>query len=143
MRPDTLQSNDVVAADDPDSPRPDDREILSDAHRQSPIALVFIAWRFVRRLGTVNLILAAVFGAINDTLGGLVLLIGYLAAIVFQFYNLYYLQGTTGQSIGKKQQGITLLKSDTGQPVGGWMAFAFLSAVSPIWAVTTWIITRR
>jgi uncharacterized RDD family membrane protein YckC len=49
--------------------------------------------------------------------------IGVLVSLAFQVYNYIYLQGTTGQTIGKKQQGIKLLKSDTGQPLGMAMAF--------------------
>jgi uncharacterized RDD family membrane protein YckC len=49
--------------------------------------------------------------------------IAVLVSLAFQVYNYIYLQGTTGQTIGKKQQGIKLLKSDTGQPLGMAMAF--------------------
>ena len=47
----------------------------------------------------------------------------YLAFIGFTIYNSCYLQGTTGQSIGKKVVGIKLLKEATGQPVGFGLAF--------------------
>ena len=49
--------------------------------------------------------------------------IGVLVSLAFQVYNYIYLQGSTGQTIGKKQQGIKLLKSDSGQPLGMAMAF--------------------
>lgn len=67
-------------------------------------------------------IFIAIFGAISDTLGSLVAVLGYLAIFAFQIYNWVYLQGTTGQTIGKKQQNISTLKSDTMQPVGVGMA---------------------
>ncbi|MEO6651112.1 MAG: PH domain-containing protein [Ilumatobacteraceae bacterium] len=38
-----------------------DRELLAAPVRQSPIALVFIAWRFIRRLGIVNIGAALLF----------------------------------------------------------------------------------
>ena len=45
----------------PPAPAPDDRALLAHPTRQSPIALVFIAWRFVRRLGLSALLAAVVF----------------------------------------------------------------------------------
>lgn len=39
----------------PHPPSPSDRELLARPTRQSPIALVFIAWRFIRRIGIVNI----------------------------------------------------------------------------------------
>jgi uncharacterized RDD family membrane protein YckC len=48
--------------------------------------------------------------------------VGYLAALAYAIYNFGYLQGTTGQTIGKKQQGIKLVMEETGQPVGFGMA---------------------
>ena len=48
----------------------------------------------------------------------------FLAFIAFALYNSCYLQGTTGQSIGKKVVGIKLVKESTGQPVGFGFAFA-------------------
>jgi uncharacterized RDD family membrane protein YckC len=71
----------------------------------------------------VVIILAAIFGAINDTLGVIVGIIGYLAAIGFSIWNLIIRQGQTGQSIGKQQQNIKLVADTTGAPVGGGMAF--------------------
>ena len=68
-------------------------------------------------------IVSGIFGAISDTLGSLIGFIGYLAIIGFAIYNMLYLQGTTGQSIGKQKQNIKLLKSDTMEPVGFGMAF--------------------
>jgi uncharacterized RDD family membrane protein YckC len=46
-----------------------------------------------------------------------VLLIG------FQIYNSWYLQGTTGQSLGKRVAKLKLISEETGQPVGFGNAF--------------------
>ncbi len=72
----------------------------------------------------VLVIMVAIFSAISDTLGGLVGLVGYLGIFGFAIYNMIYLQGTTGQSIGKKQRNIKVLTTDTMQPVGIGMAIA-------------------
>jgi len=68
-------------------------------------------------------VLIAIAGAISDALGLIVGLVGYIAVIGYSIWNFYIVQGKTGQTIGKKQQGIKLIKDDTGQPVGGLMAF--------------------
>lgn len=64
-------------------------------------------------------VVTLILGSISDALG----LIGSLAQLGFSIYNGIYLQGTTGQTIGKKQQGIKLVADATGQPVGMGMAF--------------------
>ena len=66
-----------------------------------------------------------------------------LAVLAYSLYNNVYLQGTTGQTIGKKQQGIKLVKADTGQPVGPAMAFVrgLLSGIiSIVCLLDHWII---
>ena len=45
-------------------------------------------------------------------------------------------QGSTGQSIGKEKQGIKLVKDETGQPVGGGMAFVRYLVAGVISSVT-------
>ncbi len=67
--------------------------------------------------------LVAIAGAIADVLALLMLLVWMVAIFGFAIYNILYLQGTTGQTIGKKQQGIKLLDNKSGQPVGVGMAF--------------------
>ena len=69
------------------------------------------------------IIVAAILGAISDVLGLLVGLVGYLGAIGFGIYNLIVTQGKTGQSIGKKMQGIKVVGEGTGQPLGVGGAF--------------------
>ena len=61
-----------------------------------------------------------------------------LAVLVWVIYNQVYLQGTTGQTIGKKQQGIKLLRADNGQPVGPLMAFV-RSLLSGIISIACWV----
>lgn len=67
-------------------------------------------------------ILLFIVGAISDALGLLLGIVGWLAVIGFWVWNLYR-QGTTGQTIGKEQQGIRLVRIDDGQPVGAGMSF--------------------
>lgn len=55
-----------------------DRAMLAEPARQSPVALVFIAWSFVRRLG-ISAIAAAVLFVVN---GGLAAGLGLLAVLV-------------------------------------------------------------
>lgn len=61
----------------PSASAPDDRSLLARPMRQSPIALAFIAWRFVRRLGFSALLAAVVF----LTRGGVGVALGVLAAV--------------------------------------------------------------
>ncbi|HWO63471.1 MAG TPA: RDD family protein [Umezawaea sp.] len=49
--------------------------------------------------------------------------IGYLGIIGYQVYNSMFLQGTTGQSLGKRVAKIKLISEQTGQPVGFGNAF--------------------
>ncbi len=70
----------------------------------------------------VGLILSLIFGAASDALGTLVSWGFTLVNLAYWIYNAGYLQGTTGQTIGKKQMGISLVADSTGQPVGFGMA---------------------
>ena len=51
----------------------------------------------------------------------LVAIAGYLGAFAFFFWQLV-VQGQTGQTIGKKQMGIKLLREQDGQVVGGGLS---------------------
>lgn len=55
--------------------------------------------------------------------GGLLFVIGFLAALGLQIWNRAFKQGRTGQSIGKKVMGIRLVDEHSGQPIGAGMAF--------------------
>lgn len=55
--------------------------------------------------------------------GGPIYWILIAAALVLNAYNRWYLAGKTGRSWGKKALGISLVKEDTGRPIGAGMAF--------------------
>jgi len=84
---------------------------------------ILIDWGIGIGIYIVGFILAAIAGAIADVLGLLMFLVTYAAAIAYFVWNMCIKQGSTGQSIGKEKQGIKLVKDETGQPVGGGMAF--------------------
>jgi uncharacterized RDD family membrane protein YckC len=46
-----------------------------------------------------------------------------LASLAWVIYNRWIQMGNTGQSLGKKQLGIRLVKESTGEPIGAGMAF--------------------
>jgi len=81
-------------------------------------------------------IVALVLGAVVRPLGVLVGVVGYIAAVLYGLWNLTYLQGTTGQSIGKRMQGIQLIKEETLQPVGFGLALARYFLAEALGAVT-------
>jgi uncharacterized RDD family membrane protein YckC len=81
-------------------------------------------------------ILSAILGAVSDVLGLLASLLTFAAYIAFFVWNFVLQQGATGQTIGKKQQGIKLVADATGQPVGGGMAFVRYLLASAIATVT-------
>jgi uncharacterized RDD family membrane protein YckC len=67
-----------------------------------------------------NIILSIIGSAIGNFT---ITLVFDLLILAWTVYNRWYLMGTTGQSIGKKQLGITLVSEKTGQPIGPLMAF--------------------
>ena len=60
---------------------------------------------------------ALLAGVINAVIGGAIGLLAQLAALAWAIYNAY-LQGGTGQSYGKKQAGLRLLREQDGQVIG-------------------------
>ena len=66
----------------------------------------------------VTLVLAAILGSISSALGVLIAIVGYLGAIGFSIYNMVVTQGNTGQTVGKKMQGIKVVGEGTGAPLG-------------------------
>jgi uncharacterized RDD family membrane protein YckC len=68
-----------------------------------------------------------------------------LVSLGLTIYNRWYLAGTTGQSWGKKLLNIRLVGAETGQPIGGLMAFVrdlahlidalicFIGYLFPLW----------
>lgn len=79
-----------------------------------------IEWAIAVGIYIVGFILTLIFGAIADALGLIMLLVTYLAALGFAIYNAY-LNGATGQSIGKRLTGLKVVGEQTGQPIGGGM----------------------
>ncbi|MFD4272709.1 RDD family protein [Streptomyces cyaneofuscatus] len=73
-------------------------------------------------IGAPYLVLAGIGGAMGDSAGGFIVLIGFLLMIGLSFWQLYQ-EGTTGQTIGKKAVGIRLLREADGRPLGFGMAF--------------------
>jgi uncharacterized RDD family membrane protein YckC len=76
-------------------------------------------------------VLTAAFGDNDKTsngfsvqLSGWPFLVYLLFAIGWLVYNWVIRQGSTGQTIGKKLLGITVLSADTHRPIGGGLTFA-------------------
>ena len=95
-------------------------------------------------------ILGAVFGAISDALGALVIFVGYIAVFALFLYVLGYGVGTTGQSPGKRMMGIKIVGKETGQVIGGgagigrWFAHIIDSLVCYIgWLMPLWDSERQ
>jgi uncharacterized RDD family membrane protein YckC len=86
-------------------------------------------------------ILVAIMGSIADFLGGLMTLVTVVVYIAYFVWNFILQQGRTGQTIGKKQQGIKLVSDESGQPVGGVMAFVRYLVWSAIGSVTCGVYT--
>jgi len=74
-------------------------------------AFMFVVWIVV-------FVVSAIFGAVSSSLGALVGILGYIAAIGIYGYFLY-MTGITGQSPGKRVHGIKVISENTGQPLGG------------------------
>ncbi|CAN5471897.1 hypothetical protein BH18ACT1_BH18ACT1_14450 [soil metagenome] len=88
-------------------------------------------------------IVGTIFGILSDVLGLIVFLLGYIAAFAFAIYT-SYLGGQTGQSIGKQQVGLRLVRESDGQPIGGGLGigryflhiidgFCFIGYLCPLW----------
>jgi uncharacterized RDD family membrane protein YckC len=84
----------------------------------------------------VVLIVGLILGAITRPLGVVVWILGYVAVFAYSVWNWGYLQGTTGQSIGKRQQGIRLIKEETFLSVGFGMAVVRYLVASVISTIT-------
>lgn len=55
--------------------------------------------------------------------GGVLALAGFGLMIGIQLWNRVFRQGRTGQTVGKKAMGLTLVSERTGRPIGPWMSF--------------------
>jgi uncharacterized RDD family membrane protein YckC len=70
--------------------------------------------------------IALLFSDALRVIGILLLIAAGLYFAIFPFYNAIQ-QGRTGQTIGKRQQGIALIREETSQPVG--VLFSFLRLI--------------
>ncbi|KGN34442.1 hypothetical protein N802_13550 [Knoellia sinensis KCTC 19936] len=57
------------------------------------------------------------------TTGGILIFLGVMLMIGIQVWNRIFKMGRTGQSVGKKAMGITLIGVQTGQPIGALQSF--------------------
>ncbi|WP_326847364.1 RDD family protein [Streptomyces kaniharaensis] len=72
-------------------------------------------------LDIVPVLIIVFIGAITRT--SFVIVLAYLVALAFWFYNRCILGGQ-GQSFGKRVMGIKLVSEETGRPIGTLMTFA-------------------
>lgn len=63
-------------------------------------------------------VVAAVLGAVSEPLGAVAFVLVVLGMVGFTVWNHVILQGSTGQTLGKRRQRIKLVADSTGQPVG-------------------------
>lgn len=75
-------------------------------------------------IGVPGGLLIGVGAAVGGGGGAFLLVIGYLVLIGLWLWNYVFRQGNTGQTIGKEQLGIKLIRESDGQPVGPGMSFA-------------------
>lgn len=66
-------------------------------------------------------ILAFIVGQVSSTLSSLVFALGYLAGFGFMIWQLV-VQGQTGQTIGKRQLGLRVLREQDGQVIGAGLS---------------------
>src|SRR4051794_37662620 len=68
-------------------------------------------------------VLAGIGAAIGGGFGALLVIVGYIGAIVVGVWNYVFRQGKTGKSIGKQTLGLMLIGESSGGPIGPGMAF--------------------
>jgi uncharacterized RDD family membrane protein YckC len=82
------------------------------------------------------IIVGRIVGVVIGFLGALIFFFGWIAVLAYAIWNLCYRQGLTGQTIGKSQQGVSLVTEATGQPVGfggaflRYLIFSILSSIT-------------
>jgi len=74
-------------------------------------------------IGVPIFVLVLLGAAIGGGFGGFLIVVGYLAGLAVFVWNYVFRQGNTGQTIGKQQLGITLIREADGQFVGPGMSF--------------------
>ncbi|MFK8022875.1 MAG: RDD family protein [Ilumatobacter sp.] len=87
------------------------------------VVAYLIDWGIGAAIIIAGVAISVIAGAASDGLAIVGFVVAYVGALVYWIWNLVLKQGSTGQTIGKKQQGIKLIKDDTQAPVGGGMAF--------------------
>ena len=70
--------------------------------------------------GLIDMIAPGIAAAIVMQISTLLGLVAYLGAMGFGIYNAY-LNGSTGQSVGKQIAGLKVISEETGQVIGGGM----------------------
>ena len=89
--------------------------------------------------------LAALLGVVSDALGALVSLLGFVTYAAYWFWQVYQ-EGTTGQTLGKRQQRIKLVGVENGgQPVGFPLAFVrnLVNGVCGLFWLLAFVDARR
>lgn len=101
----------------------------------APIGTRFVAiiidWLVIMAMFIPVFIVAFILGQISGILGGLVGFIGYLAVFALSIYITMWQLGETGQTPGKRSQGVMVLSTETGGTIGGGMGIAryFLGSI--------------
>lgn len=85
------------------------------------VGAYLIDWALVVGIIVVGLIVSAIFNNVSSALGALIMVIFYLGAIGFAFWQLA-VQGSTGQTIGKGLVGIKVLRQADGAYIGAGMS---------------------
>lgn len=79
-----------------------------------------IDWGIGVGLIVVGYLIAVIIGQISSVLGFLLALVVWAAGTVWFFY-MGYLNGATGQSVGKRLTGLVVVSEESGQLIGGGM----------------------
>jgi uncharacterized RDD family membrane protein YckC len=109
----------------PDSTGPDSTGPDSDGYAdwsQRALALLIDAAIVVCSV-VIVLLVAVVIRIVSHALGDLVTIVGLLAVLALVVQNHVIAQGRTGQSLGKKQIGISVVAQPTGRPLGAGLTF--------------------
>jgi len=90
----------------------------------SRLVAVIIDWLLAAAMIIPVLIVGAILASISDVLGVLFFIVGYVGFFAAVIYIFWWGLGTTGQTPGKRVQGIAVLNSTTGQVLGGGQGIA-------------------
>ena len=90
----------------------------------SRLVAVIIDWLIGAAMIIPVIIIGTILASISDVLGVLFFIVGYIGVIAAIVYVFWWGLGTTGQTPGKRSQGIAVLNSSTGQVLGGGQGIA-------------------